>query len=65
MADLRDIFNKKKEALTQGDKLDVNGICEECFWPIDHGFYDSKNKKLKMVCSNGHETTIDWDMGNG
>jgi hypothetical protein len=61
MANLNDIFNKKK--LNQENQfVEVDGMCEECYWPLDHGYYDAKNKKLKIVCLNNHERTIDWDM---
>lgn len=64
MADLDDIIGKKT---TEKDSLalDVDGICEECYWPLNHGFYDDKKKKLRIVCTQGHERVIDWDLGGG
>ena len=64
MADLNDILGKTKK-IQQLEQIDLDGICEECFWPLNHGFYNKDAKKLKVVCVNDHERTLDWDMGDG
>lgn len=60
MGSLDDILGKGKKQ--SQEIIEVDGICEECFWPLDRGTYDAKNKKLTIVCSNEHVRTIDWDM---
>lgn len=60
MPDLSDILGKRPEE--SGERIEIDGMCEECYWPLSHGFYDTKHKKLKMVCVKQHETTIDWEM---
>lgn len=61
MADIGDILGKKKHN-SKEERIDIDGICEECYWPLDYGFYDAKNHKLRIVCVNSHERTIDWNM---
>jgi hypothetical protein len=64
MANLDDIIGKKEKSF-DGEAVDVGGICEECFWPLDHGWHNKKLKKLKIVCEKGHERIIDWDANDG
>jgi hypothetical protein len=65
MGNLDDILKNRQMAKDESLPLVVDGICEECYWPLNYGFYDSKKKKLRIVCTQGHERTIDWDMKDG
>lgn len=58
MAELSDLFGAKDNE----ERIDVNGMCEQCYWPVDYGLHDKKTNKLKIVCVNGHETMIDWNI---
>ena len=60
MTDIDDILGRSSKEETMS--IDIDGICEECYWSLDHGFYSEKSKKLTIVCVNNHERTIDWDM---
>lgn len=62
MANLDDILANKSSTEDESSPIDIGGICEVCFYPLDHGFYDEKRKKLRIVCTQGHERIIDWDM---
>lgn len=61
MADLGDILGKKKQNQDL-QYVELDGMCEECYWPLDHGYFNAKKNTLLIVCLNGHERTIDWDM---
>jgi hypothetical protein len=62
VADLNDLFKSKaSEPEPDDNRIDIDGMCEECYWPLSYGIYDSTNKKLKLVCINGHESNIDWE----
>lgn len=68
MANLDDILGKKVNSQEDSDTYEIDGMCgfsspdgEFCFYPYVHGTYYPKRKKLKLECSYGHVTEIDWE----
>lgn len=64
MADIEDIVSKGKQ-IKQQERIAVDGMCGECYFPMDYGLYDPVNKKMTLVCVKEHESVIDWEFLDG
>lgn len=44
-------------------EVEVDTMCDQCFAPATKVYYNTKSKKLLVVCADDHECTIDgnWE----
>lgn len=63
MASMDEIM--KKTQPVESETIEIDGMCEECFYPFEWARYYPKTKTLECHCVNDHVIKVAMDLGNG
>lgn len=54
MDSINDMLGSAQPKRPEGEPIDLDIVCEHCFWPCEKVFYNREKKLLTAICPNEH-----------